>query len=111
MTIRKRMPKWKPFDETAGPWLIWSRHWGCWHRRSSSGGAAGYTSDIAQAGLFDEKVARAYHDPPPHRRDEAIPAAKIIRQLRERLAELDAERAEFAAKVELVHTRTTGRDA
>lgn len=99
-TRGKRKGPFKPFDPSAGPWLIWSHHWGCWHMRSSTGGAAGYTSDISQAGVFDEKTARAYHDPPPYRRDEAIPAKRALQQARLRLAAMDAERAAFAAKVE-----------
>lgn len=43
-------------------WLIWSKKWGCWHRRSSIGGACGYTSDIAAAGVFPREKAAAYHD-------------------------------------------------
>lgn len=98
--MAKRLPRFKPFDPAAGPWLIWSHHWNCWHQRSSEGGASGYTDDIAQAGVFDERMARAYHDPPPHRRDEAVPARKAIKQAEARLAIMDAERAAFAVKVD-----------
>lgn len=43
-------------------WLIWSRKWNCWHRRSTQGGACGYTDDLAQAGLFERRTADAYND-------------------------------------------------
>ena len=43
-------------------WLIWSKKWGTWHRRSESGGACGYTSDILQAGLFPFATAAEYND-------------------------------------------------
>lgn len=96
---RARKRPWKAFDPAKGPWLIWSYHWNCWHMSSSTGSAAGYTNDIAQAGLFDERTARAYHDPPPHRRDEAVPARKAIKELHGRLGALTAARDAFAAKV------------
>ncbi|MBB3940730.1 hypothetical protein GGR39_002387 [Novosphingobium fluoreni] len=43
-------------------WLIWSKKWNCWHRRSAEGGACGYTGDLADAGLFPRAKAAAYHD-------------------------------------------------
>jgi hypothetical protein len=43
-------------------WLIWSRYHAAWHCRSSEGGACGYTSDIANAGLFERAKADAYND-------------------------------------------------
>lgn len=43
-------------------WLIWSRKWRAWHRRDGAGRAAGYTTDIAEAGLFPFSKAHAYHD-------------------------------------------------
>lgn len=43
-------------------WLIWSKKWGCWHRRSSTGGACGYTQDIRSAGVFPREKAASYHD-------------------------------------------------
>ena len=43
-------------------WLIWSKKWGRWHRRSSTGGACGYTDDIRSAGVFPRHKAAAYHD-------------------------------------------------
>ena len=49
-----------PADERC--WFIWSKKWNCWHRRSESGGACGYTDDIAQAGIFVRAKAVEYHD-------------------------------------------------
>jgi hypothetical protein len=43
-------------------WLIWSKKWNCWHRRSMKGGACGYTSDIRSAGVFPRAKAAEYHD-------------------------------------------------
>jgi hypothetical protein len=43
-------------------WLIWSKTWSAWHRRSAEGGACGYTGDLADAGLFIRSKALAYHD-------------------------------------------------
>lgn len=67
--------------------------------RSSAGGAAGYTDDIASAGIFDEEKARQYHDPPPYRRDEAVPFAKAFDKLEARLGAMTAERDAFANKI------------
>ncbi len=43
-------------------WLIWSKKWDCWHRRSATGGACGYTHDIRSAGVFTREKAASYHD-------------------------------------------------
>lgn len=44
-------------------WLIWSHYHALWHRRdSTTGGACGYTADIAQAGLFERAKADSYND-------------------------------------------------
>jgi hypothetical protein len=43
-------------------WLIWSKYWRAWHRKSRQGGACGYTDDIAEAGLFPREMAVAYND-------------------------------------------------
>ena len=94
--------RFRPFQADKGPWLIWSYHWNCWHRRSSDGGAAGYTNDVAQAGVFDERVARAYHDAGPrkYRRDVSVPAAKVAASLAHaaavKRAEADAIEATLA---------------
>ena len=42
-------------------WLIWSHYHNAWHRKSG-GLACGYTSDIAEAGLFPRSKALEYHD-------------------------------------------------
>lgn len=83
-----------PIKPDQGPWLIWSYKWSLWHRRSSTGGAAGYTDDIVGAGVFDLATASAYHDRPPHRTDVAIPAAKAIDEMKRRADKMtaDAER-------------------
>lgn len=90
--------RFRPFQADKGPWLIWSYYWNCWHVRSSTGGAAGYTSDLAQAGVFDEATARGYHDTGPrrHRRDVSIPAARVKAAMLHRLAQMTAERDAFA---------------
>ena len=106
MTV-KRLPRYAPFKPDGGPWLIWSYHWNCWHMRSSTGGASGYTSDIAQAGVFDEAMARAYHDTPPHRRDVSVPARKALKEALARLTKMDAERADFAARVDQMVRKVT----
>ncbi|AOR77195.1 hypothetical protein [Novosphingobium resinovorum] len=56
--LRKLVPT--PADQHC--WLIWSIKWHMWHRRGSTGGASGYTRDIAEAGLFPFSKASAYHD-------------------------------------------------
>jgi hypothetical protein len=52
--------RWTP--DGSREWLIWSKYWNAWHRRSEDGGACGYTSDIAQAGLFPRSKAASYND-------------------------------------------------
>jgi hypothetical protein len=47
--------------EGSGEWLIWSRYHNAWHR-NSDGHACGYTTDIAEAGLFPRSKAIEYHD-------------------------------------------------
>jgi hypothetical protein len=65
-------------------WLIWSHHHNAWHRRGMDGGANGYAADLAGAGLFDEEVARQYHDDPckSDRRDEMIDPADRLTQIK-----------------------------
>lgn len=62
-------------------WLIWSLKWGRWHRRGESGGAAGYTDELASAGVFPESVASAYND---RENNEAV-------HVRDKAAEIQAE--------------------
>lgn len=93
------------FDPAAGPWFIRSHYWGRWHRRGDDGRAGGYTDDIAAAGVFDLDRARAYHEEPsPQRRDEAIPCSRLVAEMEERLAQMDRDRAAFAAKIDAVRT-------
>lgn len=87
-----------PLREEDGPWLIWSRYWNCWHC-NRDGHASGYTKDIERAGVFGFEVARGYHDPPPHRRDEAIALSSALADLEHRLAAMTVERNAFAATV------------
>lgn len=108
--------RYSPFQADKGPWLIWSYHWNCWHRRSETGSAAGYTSDLTQAGVFDAKIARAYHDngPRKHRRDVSIPAAKVRAAMLHHLAKMTADRDAFAAKIAALNlsneeSQTNGR--
>ncbi|HEY4545899.1 MAG TPA: hypothetical protein VIG90_05680 [Pedomonas sp.] len=73
-------------------WLIWSMYHNAWHCRSSDGGAAGYTSNLLYAGLFDAAKANAYHDDPrePDARDRKVHISEAVSRLereRERLAE------------------------
>lgn len=79
-------------------WLIWSRYWRAWHRKSASGGANGYTDDIARAGLFPRSMASAYHDGD---RDEAFHVsekmAEISRALTMHDVAIDSLRALVAA--------------
>lgn len=54
--------KLKPTPDGSREWLIWSKYHSAWHCRSESGGACGYTYDIANAGVFDRAKAAAYND-------------------------------------------------
>lgn len=91
-------------DPKGGPWLIWSNHWGRWHRRSDDGGACGYTDDIAQAGLFEYPKANEYHDGPGGR-DEAKPAWSVAHQLRERRRQIRRDLRALDAKIDDLSTR------
>ncbi|MFC0204701.1 hypothetical protein [Novosphingobium soli] len=51
-----------PTPESQACWLIWSRKWHMWHCRGATGGANGYTRNIAEAGLFPFSKAARYHD-------------------------------------------------
>lgn len=78
--------------------LIWSEKWGCWHRRSTAGGAAGYTDDICQAGIFETATALAYGNEPTINR--AVPAAEALPALHKRLAEIEEQRAGCLAAIQ-----------
>jgi hypothetical protein len=59
--------RWRPKALDTAPddsreWLIYSMAHKCWHCRSNSGGANGYTDDLLVAGLFETNKARQYHD-------------------------------------------------
>lgn len=75
------------FIKKMGPqphgWLIWSKKWGCWHRRSATGGACGYTPDIRHAGVFPREKAAAYHD---GYTNEAVHLSSKIEQIRQHIA-------------------------
>lgn len=103
MTRRRKITR--PVREDEGPWLIRSHYWSSWHRKSADGGAAGYTDDIAHAGVFGFEKARAYHDLNIARpRDEAIPVRRHLRAMRARLQELTDERDAFARVIETLAT-------
>ena len=70
-------------------WLIWSIKWGAWHRRSSTGGAAGYTDNLAHAGLFPFSIARSYHDGEVN---EAFHASVVADRVDREVADLDERR-------------------
>lgn len=97
--------RFRAVKEGEGPFLIWSMHWNAWHMRSSAGGAAGYTSDIAQAGIFEFKTANAYNDKPPSARDRAIPVAKAMKAMLYRLSQLRTDAGLYAARIAEVSGR------
>lgn len=105
--------RFRPFQADQGPWLIWSYHWNCWHMRSSTGGAAGYTNDVTQAGIFDEQTARGYHDTGPkrHRRDVSVPAAKVKAALKHAAALKRSEAEQIEAKLALIADRQAPQQA
>lgn len=83
-----------------GPWLIWSVYHGSWHRRASDGAAAGYTSDLSQAGIFGREKADEYHERPwKHRRDKAIPVSKKLAEMKQHLAAMTEARDQFAERI------------
>lgn len=69
-------------------WLIWSKKWGCWHRRSVTGGACGYTRDIHAAGIFSREKAAEYHDGYD---SEAVHLSTKISEIREQIGRARAE--------------------
>lgn len=79
-------------------WLIWSNKWGCWYRDN----CAGYTSDIAQAGLYDrEAAARHYVDGPKRHRDtEPFPLSAVRHQLERRKADIERESSEAIGRID-----------
>ncbi len=91
--------RFRPFQADKGPWLIWSYYHNCWHCRSSSGSAVGYTYDVSAAGVFDENVARAYHEDGPrkHRRNVSVPAFKVAAALKHAAAVKRSEAEQIEA--------------
>ena len=74
MSSRRSKPKGKHIPMPDGgegrEYLIWSiGHNRGWHRRDHEGRAAGYTSDIERAGVFERETASTYHDTEPFGRD------------------------------------------
>lgn len=67
-------------------WLIWSNKWGCWYRSE----CAGYTSDIAQAGLYGRETAAKHYcgDVPKRDRDvEPFPLSSVKRMINARIGD------------------------
>lgn len=66
-------------------WLIWSNKWGLWYRPDS----AGYTNDIAQAGLYDRETAAQHYDgptvPKKYRDTEPFPLSSVQQLVRRRI--------------------------
>jgi hypothetical protein len=109
MNLKRR--RLKPLDPGKGPWLIWSHRWNSWHCKSSTGGAAGYSDDIAQAGVFDYEVAKAYHDADRTPRwvdNEAVPGSRLLKDMEQRLAEIEASRIALSNKIDRIQ-RTKSR--
>lgn len=75
-------------------WLIWSIKWNAWHRRSSTGGAAGYTDNLAYAGVFSIAMARAYHD---GEINTAVHVSEVADRVDREIADLDERRANLIA--------------
>lgn len=83
-----------PTPEDQRCWLIWSNRWGRWHRRGAEGGANGYTSDIAEAGLFPFSIANDYHDGVD---DEAFHASDLVEKINPRMLALISHRRNLIA--------------
>lgn len=69
--------------EDSREWLIWSRYHCAWHRRSNEGGACGYASDIAEAGIFVRSKANSYNDGD---RNEAFHVSEKLPQIKAAIA-------------------------
>lgn len=86
----------RPTPDGSCEWLIWSKYWRAWHRKSVAGGASGYTDDIAEAGLFPRSVAVQYNDDrdtPYHVCEKAFLIDAAIRKHDAALTKLTAIRA------------------
>lgn len=77
-------------------WLIWSNKRSCWYRPDS----CGYTTDIAQAGIYTKAEAAQHYDGPQtprkFRDTEPFPLSAARRHID--LCERDIEQAYAAAK-------------
>jgi len=89
-------------------WLIWSNKWGCWYRS----GCAGYTSDIAQAGLYDRATAAAHYAgsvAKKYRCTEPFPLSTVQRHIRDRIEHLQREIAERETQLAHMLSLSTAR--
>lgn len=89
-------------------WLIWSNKWNCWYRS----GCSGYTSDIAQAGLYDRQKAAEHYDgpvPKKYRDTEPFPLSSVQAHIRRRIEDVRRELAEREAL--LAHMTALARPA
>jgi hypothetical protein len=71
-------------------WLIWSNKWGCWYGPNCQG----YTSDIAQAGIYGRDVAAKHYlpdAPRKHRDVEPFPLSSVQALVRRRIDQLLGE--------------------
>lgn len=105
----QRRTRWRPKKLDTAPddsreWLIWSRYHHAWHRRSFSGGAAGYTTNIIEAGIFGTRKAREYHD---GTRNCAIHITKQAAKIRKAVAVMQARHDEerLSACEQIAHLR------
>lgn len=78
-------------------WLIWSNKWGLWYRDNCQG----YTSDIAQAGLYDRQTAAQHYIEGPKRfRDvEPFPLSSVRALLFRRRDEIEREAASQITRI------------
>ena len=89
--------------------LIWSIHWGRWHRRSEDGGACGYTDDVLQAGVFETSKAMAYHDVEnAHPRDKAVPIAEVREQVAAKVEKMSKELEAAQKRLEMFDEMIAG---
>lgn len=79
-------------------WLIWSNKWGCWYRDNHQG----YTSDIAQAGLYNrDEAALHYVDGPKRLRHvEPFPISSVRAMLHRRRGDIEREAAQQIARID-----------
>lgn len=93
--------KLKPTPDGSREWLIWSKYWNAWHRRSESGGACGYTGDIAEAGLFPRSKAASYNDD----RNTPMHVSEVMDKIQASIA----ERAQQADELQSACLRSLAR--